>query len=124
MTTEQTLTDQIRKIDVRGELKKLDVLDIRETLDKIDLPKIDLPNVELPATDLAGARAQFGDLRSRVGLAVKDLVESASGFAPVTRRDIEDLEARVDAAEKAASKPAAKKAAAKKPAAKKAPAAE
>jgi hypothetical protein len=156
MNMQQTLTNQIDQIrsfdprsgDLKAELKKLDVLDIIETLENLDLDsldvfdlrkrlenldldsldvfeirkaldKIDFPASARPAQNFSEARTQLDDMRAKFESIVKDVADTAAGFAPATRRDIELLEARIEAAEKAAKKAPARKATAKKRPAKK-----
>ncbi len=151
MITQQNISnqiDQLRKFDFVGEFKKLDlrnmdlanlgetfdkidldaldVFEVRKAIEKLDLPDVDFPKIDLPVKDLSEAKAQLVEVRSAFEAIVKGLVDVATGFAPATRRDIEQLEARIASAEKAtkapAKKAAAKKAPAKRAAAKKAPA--
>ncbi len=147
MTTTQTFNEQfdkLRNVDLVAELKKLDlrnidlrnldldsldVFDVRETFAKIDLDaldvfdvrelieRLDLPTVTIPS-DFDEARTQLDEMRAKFESMVKDTVDTAAGFAPATRRDIEHLEERVVAAAAAAAAP--KKAPAKKRTAKKA----
>ncbi len=117
MINQKTFTDQleqIRNLDVRAELKKLDVLDISGNFEKLDLPTVDFSKMDLSMSALPDP----GDVRAKFETIVKDFVDTASGFALVTRRDIESLETRIAAAEKAAKAPVAKKAAAKRTVAK------
>ncbi len=164
MTTTSTLTERIRKIDVRNP-ETLDIFELRAAIDKavkdLDLPefdiekldvlglkdlfaKLDLPEFELETLDrfdVLGLRkaivdadrvefsmpsspadvvSQLDDVRSSFESIIKNVFDNASELAPVTRKDLADLEKRVVAAEKAAKKAPAKKARARKPAAKKA----
>lgn len=165
MTTTSTLTDRIRKIDLRNpetldifelrstiekaikdldlpevDLDRLDVFGLRDLVEKLDLPEFNRTDLEeaFDRFDLLGVRkaivdadriefarpsspadviSQLDDVRSSFESIVKNLVDNANELAPVTRKDLADLEKRVVAAEKAAKRPAAKK---KAPARKKA----
>ena len=164
MTTTSTLTDRIRKIDVRNpetldifelrsaiekavkdldlpefDLERLDVLGLRELFAKLDLPEFELETLD--RFDVLGLRkaivdaerveftmpsspgdvvSQLDDVRSSFESIIKNVVDNAADLAPVTRKELADLEKRVVAAEKAAKKTPAKEARARKPAAKKA----
>ena len=81
-----------------------------------DMPSIDLAKLDIPGVDTEKLEAD-----------VRSFVENVMGFTLVTRRELTDLEDRLEKAEKAlakkpvaAKKAAPRKTAAKKPAAKKA----
>jgi len=120
------------------DLERLDVLGLRELVSKLDLPELDLSEVNAEALDrfdVLGLRkaivdadrvafsmpnspgdvvSQLDDVRARFESIVKNVFENATDLAPVTRKELADLEKRVVAAEKAAKKSAAKKAPARK----------
>jgi hypothetical protein len=127
------------------DLDRLDVLGLRDLISKLDLPEIDLGEMNaefFDRFDVLGLRkavvdadrvefsmpnspadvvSQFDDVRSSFESIVKNVFDNATDLAPVTRKELADLEKRVIAAEKAAKRSTAKKAPArKKPAAKKA----
>lgn len=177
MTTTSTLTDRIRKIDLRNpetldifelraavesaledidfpevdlssiDIDRLDVFGLRDLLNKVEIPEIERADLEeaFDRFDMLGLRkaivgadrvefsvpsspadviSQLDDVRSSFESIAKNVFDNAQDLAPVTRKDLADLEKRVVAAEKAAKKATAKKAPARKrPAAKKAVAA-
>lgn len=121
------------------DLERLDVLGLRELFGKLDLPEFDVETLD--RFDVLGLRkaivdaerveftmpsspgdvvSQLDDVRSSFESIIKHVFDNAAELAPVTRKDLADLEKRVVAAEKAAKKAPAKKARARKPAAKKA----
>lgn len=128
----------------RIDLDRLDVFGLRDLLEKIELPEIERADLEeaFDRFDMLGLRkaivdadrveftvpsspadviSQLDDIRSSFESIVKNVFDNAQDLAPVTRKDLADLEKRVVAAEKAAKKATTKKAPARKrPAAKKA----
>lgn len=137
----------VKDIDLPDlDLDRLDVFGLRDLLNKIDLPEIDRSNLEeaFDRFDMLGLRkaivgadrvefarpsspadvlSQMDDVRSSFESIVKNVFDNAQDLAPVSRKDLADLEKRVIAAEKAAKKTTAKKATAKKAPARKRPAA-
>ncbi len=135
----------LKGIDVPDvDINRLDVFGLRDLLNKVELPEIDRSDLEeaFDRFDMLGLRkaiagadrvefsvpsspadviSQLDDVRSRFESIAKNVFDNAQDLAPVTRKDLADLEKRVVAAEKAAKKTTAKKAPARKrPAAKKA----
>lgn len=128
------------------DIDRLDVFGLRDLLNKVELPEIDRSNLEeaFDRFDMLGLRKaivgadrvefarpsspsdvinQLDDVRSSFESIAKNVFDNAQDLAPVTRKELADLEKRVIAAEKAAKKNAPKKAAAKKAPARKRPAA-
>lgn len=129
------------------DLERLDVLGLRDLVSKLDLPEVELAELSAESFDrfdVLGLRkaivdadrvefevpsspgdvvSQLDDVRSSFESIVKNVFDNAADLAPVTRKELADLEKRVVAAEKAAKKAPAKKAPARKrTTAKKAPA--
>ena len=119
------------------DLDRLDVFGLRDLLNKVDVPEIDRSELEeaFDRFDMLGLRkaivdadrveftrpsspgdviSQLDDVRSSFESIAKNIFDNAQDLAPVTRKELADLEKRVIAAEKAVKKNAPKKASAKK----------
>ena len=128
------------------DIDRLDVFGLRDLLNKVDLPEIDRSDLEeaFDRFDMLGLRkaivgadrvefvrpsspadviSQLDDVRSSFESIAKNVFDNAQDLAPVTRKELADLEKRVIAAEKAVKKNAPKRATAKKAPARKRPAA-
>ncbi len=128
----------VKDIDLpEVDLDRLDVFGLRDLLDKLDLPEIDRSDLEeaFDRFDMLGLRkaivgadrvefvrpsspgdviSQLDDVRSSFESIAKNVFDNAQDLAPVTRKELADLEKRVIAAEKAVKKNASKTATAKK----------
>lgn len=135
----------LKDIDVPDvDVDRLDVFGLRDLLNKVELPEIDRSDLEeaFDRFDMLGLRkaivsadrveftrpsspsdvfSQLDDVRSSFESIIKNVFGNAQDLAPVSRKELADLEKRVIAAEKAAKKTAPKKAAAKKAPARKRP---
>lgn len=119
------------------DLDRLDVFGLRDLVEKLELPDVDRSDIEaaFDRFDMLGLRkaivdadrvefsmpsspadvlSQMDDVRSSFESIVKNVFDNAQDLAPVTRKELNDLEDRVVAAEKAAKKATAKKAAPRK----------
>lgn len=134
-----TIEKAIKDLDLPEiDLERLDILGLRDLVAKLDLPEVEFPEMNTESFDrfdLLGLRkaivdadrveftrpsspgdvvSQLDDVRASFESIVKNVFDNAADLAPVTRKELADLEKRVVAAEKAAKKTTAKKAPARK----------
>jgi hypothetical protein len=134
-----TIEKAMKDLDLpEVDLERLDVFGLRDLISKLELPEFDemvdrfdllglrkafadADRVEFAMPNSAGdVVSQMDDVRASFESIVKNVFDNASELAPVTRKELADLEKRVVAAEKAAKRSTAKKAPARKSPAKKA----